>query len=47
MSPLLSGNTRTAGALITGMGIQRHLKLQLGFCNKKQGFYRFLTAFFA
>ena len=42
MSPLLSGKGRAAGALLTGTGIQRDLKLQLGFCNKKHGFYRFL-----
>ena len=35
MSPLLSGNCCAIDALFTGTGIQRDLKLQLGFCKKK------------
>ena len=42
MSPLLSGNCCATDALLTGTRIQRDLKLKLGICNKKQGFYRFL-----
>ena len=33
----LSGNTRAADALNTSSGVQRDLKLELGFCNKKTG----------